>query len=75
MRMGVGRSKYEAQLSVASRALRAAAERAEEIGDEGAMDDVLQLRTEVSRLMEDSVNGRKRRRRQLTMLDNSCTYL
>lgn len=72
MSRGLKRSQYEAQLAVASRALYRASELAAEVGDEGAADDALQIKTELSRLLEDSVNGRKRRRRQLTLPDSSC---
>lgn len=72
MTMGQLRSKYERDLAHASWALMRAAEGAERIGDEGAMDDCLQIRTEVSRLLEDSTNGRKRRRQQLDLLDTPC---
>lgn len=63
------RSAYEQKLSVAARALYWASERAEEIGDPGAAEDCLQLRTELSRLLEDSVRGKKRPSRQLSALD------
>lgn len=69
MRSSIGRSKYEAQLAVASRALYRAAEAAEEIGDRGAQDDCLQIRTELARLMEDSVRGKKRKPRQLSAIE------
>ena len=71
MRRGQQRSWFEGQIAVASRALLKASEIAEQLGDEGAADDVLQIRTELSRLLEDSVNGRKRRRRQLALVDSS----
>lgn len=70
MTRGQQRSLYEQQLALASKRLLIASQIAEHIGDEGAMDDALQLRTEISRLMEDSVSGRKRKRRQLSLLQN-----
>lgn len=69
MTKGEKRSLYEQQLARASKYLIYASNAAEAIGDEGAVDDCLQIRTEISRLLEDSVSGRKRRRRQLHLLD------
>lgn len=70
MRKGQQRSAYESRIAAASRILYNASEIAETLGDEGAADDCLQIRTELSRMLDDSVSGRKRRRRQLELLDS-----
>lgn len=62
---GLSRSRYEQKLAAASKMLYYAAETAESLGDPGAAEDCIQLRTELQRLMEDSLRGRKRPRRQL----------
>lgn len=67
------RAVYEAQLATASRALWRASDAAESAGDPGAMEDCLALRTEVSRLMGDSINGKRRKPRQLSLIDTPCT--
>jgi hypothetical protein len=64
MPKGQDRSRYEQLLSNASRTLYFAAEAAERAGDAGAKDDCLQCRSELSRLIEDSVNGRKQRHKK-----------
>lgn len=66
------RSKYEAALSRAHRALFWAERAAGEAGDEGAAEDCTALQAELSRLMSDSISGKKRPRRQLTTLDSDC---
>lgn len=64
------RSRYEGHLSRAHRALYAAMEAASDMGDEGAEDDLVALQLEVGRLMQDSINGKKRKRRQQSLLDS-----
>lgn len=62
------RSRYEAQLHCAHRALFRAWNAAEDCGDYGAAEDCRQLQYEISRLMEDSLKGKKRPRRQTSLL-------
>lgn len=67
--MSESRSKYEASLARASRALWLAADQAERIQDTGAVEDCVAIRREVARLMEDSIKGKRRKRRQLDLSD------
>lgn len=64
------RSTYEQALSVAHRALWRASQRAEEHGDEGAVEDLAQVMQAVSVLMSDSLKNKRRPRRQLAILDS-----
>lgn len=66
------RSQYEAKLAAAHRHLWWAAEYASQMGDEGAADDCMQINAEVSRLMSDSIKGKRRPRRQLSLVDSDC---
>lgn len=62
------RSRYEASLARASRALWSAINAAEQCNDPGAAEDATAIRTEVHRLLEDSTNGKRRpRSRQLKL--------
>lgn len=58
-------STYEQALSVAHRALWRASQRAEEMGDEGAVEDLAEISNAVSVLMSDSLKNKRRPRRQL----------
>lgn len=72
---GQRRSNYEARLATAHRALYNAADAAEDLGDYGAAEDCRQLQAEISRLMQDSLAGKKRKRRQLLLLPDDRAYL
>lgn len=60
------RATMESRLATAHRALHAAATAAAELGDEHAEDDILQILKEVTRVAEDSLKGRARRREPLS---------
>lgn len=53
------RSRYEAGLHAANRALWRAHEAAEVLGDRGAMEDLEQMQAETRRLMELSIRGKR----------------
>lgn len=60
MATGTARAHYETQLGRAHRSLFWAVQRAREMGDEGAAQDCEQLLAEITRLNEDSLQGRRR---------------
>jgi hypothetical protein len=62
---GQQRATYESHLGRISRGLWRAADAAEGLGDEGAAEDIMAMRDLVHQLLETSVNGKKRKRRQL----------
>lgn len=64
------RSNYEQALSVAHRALWRASQHAEEHGDEGAVEDLVEMMQFVSVLMNDSLKNKRRPRHQLPVLDS-----
>lgn len=64
---GQQRATYESHLGRISRGLWNAAEAAESLGDEGAAEDIMAMRDLVHQLLETSVNGKKRRRRQQSL--------
>lgn len=64
------RSRYETQLAAAHRALTRAAILADELRDPGAEEDAVALSLEVGRMLRDSVDGKKRKRRQQSLLDS-----
>jgi len=66
---GQRRSRYEECLARAHRALYHAADAAEDLGDDGAAEDARQLQAEISRMMQDSLKGKKRPRRQASLFD------
>lgn len=72
---GQRRSNYEGKLATAHRALYNAEGFAEDLGDDGAAEDCRQLQAEISRLMEDSLAGKKRKRRQQVLFADDRTYL
>lgn len=61
------RSRYEAALAVAHRALWRAADVADELGDEGAVEDLAELQRYLAVMVDDSLRGRKRPRRQVSI--------
>lgn len=58
------RDLYERSLDNAHRALYWASVRADAMGDEGAYDDLVALRSHVEVLVDDSLRGRRHRRAQ-----------
>lgn len=69
MRKSLQRSRYESRLAVAHRALYGAQQEALALSDDGAVEDLSELTRYVAVMMEDSLKDRKRRRRQLSLLD------
>lgn len=61
---GQQRATYESHLGRISRALWQASDAAEYLGDQGAAEDIMAMRELVHQLLEFSVNGKKRKRRQ-----------
>lgn len=72
MQTSLARSRYETQLAAAHRALTRASMLADELGDPGAEEDAVALALEVGRMLRDSVDGKKRKRRQQSILDGDC---
>lgn len=66
MSNSTARAKYETQLGRAHRSLFWAVNAARAMGDEGAAQDCEQILSELSRLNADSLDGRKRRREDLS---------
>lgn len=64
MQSSRNRARYESCLARAHRALNDAYMALDSLTDPGAEEDTLALRGEVARLLEDSVNGKKRQQRQ-----------
>lgn len=64
------RSAYEEGLARAHRALYWAMSRADEMEDQGAVDDLLALQAHLHVMLEDSLKGRKRPKRQLAAFDS-----
>jgi hypothetical protein len=58
------RSAYEKGLARAHRALYWAQKRAEELGDDGAVEDLTALLSHLSTMMQDSIADKRRPRRQ-----------
>lgn len=71
MRNSIKRSTYEANLAVAHRALWRAQINADDLGDQGAADDLTEILKHVSVLAQDSLKGNHRAtvpsRAQLTL--------
>lgn len=63
------RARFESQLAIAHRALFNAGEAAEALNEQGALDDLIQLLGEVTRIADDSASGRKRRPSRHLKLD------
>lgn len=61
------RSRYEARLAAAHRSAWHAAQEAEQFGDEGASEDLTAIMGHLSVLLQDSLKGKKRNRRQIAM--------
>lgn len=70
MRKSLQRSRYESRLALVHRALWGAQEEAKALGDDGAAEDLSELSKYVAVMMEDSLKDRKRRRHQLSLLDD-----
>lgn len=58
MKNSLARSKYEAQLAVAARALLRASDAASDLNDHGSVDDLWKLREHLRAMLEHSVSGR-----------------
>jgi len=70
---GQARSRYEEQLARAHRSLYWAAERAADLHDEGAEEDVLAIMAVLSTLMNDSLATKPRPRRQQEIPTSNLT--
>jgi len=72
MRRSMGRSWYESQLTMARDALLRASEAADAKQWQGECEDCVQIAYEVTRLLRDSLEGRRRKPGQLDISD--CAY-
>jgi len=72
MGYSINRAAYEAALAAAHRALWRAGIAAEQLGDEGAAQDVDQLLKEVTRLAEASLKGKANARSVLSGQTSLC---
>lgn len=70
MRNSLQRSRFEAALARAHRNLWTAQQEAEALGDLGAAEDITEVMRFVADVTADSLKGRKRPRRQLSLLDS-----
>lgn len=61
MERSKARSQYEAQISKAHQTLYWAIDRAEVCGDDGAVQDLQGIQDHLSKLLHESVNGRRHR--------------
>lgn len=61
MERSKARSRFEAQLAIAHRAMHRAEEAADDLGDPGAAYDCYAIGSELRRLMEDSIAGHRHR--------------
>lgn len=64
------RSRLEANIAVAARALRRAGDIADELGDPGAQEDCYAIIDHLRAMLESSVNGKRRPRHQLPLFDS-----
>jgi hypothetical protein len=66
------RAAYEKALAAAHKWLWVAGQRAEQLGDEGAEEDLLQISKEVTRLAQDSLNGHRRTKPPVPTPERLC---
>lgn len=70
MRNSLQRSQYESRLAAAHKCLQQAIWRAEQLGDDGAIEDLVALQKHLGQMLSDSTNGKRRPRHQLSIVEN-----
>lgn len=73
MRGSTNLSRYESALARAHKACWDAQMIADELADDGAVEDLVAIQRHLYVMVEDSLKGKKRRRRHLQLVASDCT--